>query len=98
MDRRRARYAAGFIVFCWALIAGLWGFFKVLAWIFRKNPDVGILAFLAMIYSCAFGFLGWQAYGLKSMSLKWFGRKKGWGGSGQTRSDEEESGEAGWKR
>ena len=102
MNRRKLAYIAGFIALCWIATAALIGIFVALAHLL-KSTSATITLFLAVLYSCFFGLLGWQLY-------KWKGRRDGWPSGKQSdrhwrsadkkRTDEPEDAEdtgSGWK-
>jgi len=97
-DKRRVSYVLKFVALCWAAIAVLAGTVVALAHLLN-DTTLTIIVFQVVIYSCLFGFLGWQQYKWKSERKRWhLGKNKGsWGGlNGSERDDTEES-DNGWK-
>ena len=97
-NRRKLAFIAASIAVCWIAWAALVGIFAAVAH-FLKSTTAFITVFLAVIYSCLFGLLGWQAYKLK-------GRPDGWP-SANTRqrhqrrlhdTRKQDTDESGWKR
>jgi hypothetical protein len=69
-NNRKFAFIAVFIAVCWIAWGTLVGIFAALAHLLKSTTSV-ISLFLAVIYSCLFGVLGWQVY-------KWRGRRDGW--------------------
>jgi hypothetical protein len=99
--RRKLTYVLGFIALCWVAIAAVVGIIIGVAQVL-KNTTATIIVSQLLIYSCFFGFLGWQVYKSKSDRTGWHRRKddQRWGRvSGWRRDDlkESEDPENGWK-
>ena len=92
-DKRQLRYVVRFIVLCWIAIAAFGGIVIGLARIL-KNPTLTIIVAEVVVYSCLFGFLGWQQY-------KWKGERRtgcrNWRDSSSAEDDDTEESDNGWK-
>ena len=98
-NKRKLAFIAASIAVCWIAWAALVGIFAAGAHLL-KNTTAVITVFIAVIYSCLFGLLGWQLYTSK-------GRRDGWP-SANTRQrrparmqgtrKQETDDKSGWKR
>jgi hypothetical protein len=98
LDRKQVSYILKFIALCWTAIAAVIGIVVGLSRIL-KDTTLTIIVVQVVIYSCLFGYLGWQQY-------KWKGDRKGWGlgkdnsswgGRKHAESKDTEESESGWK-
>jgi hypothetical protein len=91
-DKRQLSYIVRFIVLCWIAIAAFGGIVIGLAHIL-KDTTMTIIVVQVVVYSCFFGFLGWQRY-------KWEGERKterhNWRDSSSAKNDDTEENN-GWK-
>jgi hypothetical protein len=98
---RKLSYVVRYVALGWIVLAAVIGIIVGLAHIL-KNTMATIMVSQLLIYSCLFGFLGWQLYKSKSERAGWNHRNddRGWGRvSGWRRDDLKESGDSenGWK-
>jgi hypothetical protein len=91
VDRRQLSYVLKFIVLCWVAIAVIIAIVVGLARIL-KNTALTVIVAQVVIYSCMFGYLGWQQY-------KWGRQKdnKSWRGRRSAESEDTEESDSGWK-
>jgi hypothetical protein len=95
-DRKKVAFIARFIILWWIAIAAFVGIVAGLGYVF-KSAHVAVMIALALAYSCAFGFLGWQRYKEKHERGVGYSAKdnRGWGSLKSDESDSEEI-ENGW--
>lgn len=99
-DKRKLFFIAGFVAVFWAACAAI---VAALAHFLKSATDIAMV-FIAVIYSCLFGVLGWVAYKSK-------GRRDGWPAAnkrnpalprvrraGKTNSGNAADSVSGWKR
>jgi hypothetical protein len=98
MNRRRIVETAAIMVVLWLFLVVIFGLIRFLGYLFRNHPDQGVYVCMTVLYTLAFGFIGWQLSGMKSWN--WFGlrHRGGWGGRIRRKPDGDESDEGGWRR
>jgi hypothetical protein len=98
VDKRQLSYVVKFVVLCWIAIAAFGGLVIGLARI-MKDTTLTIIVAQVVVYSCVFGFLGWQQY-------KWRGERKtrrhgkdnrNWKDPSSAKTDDSEEIDNGWK-
>ena len=96
-NRRKLFYVARFVVLCWLAIGVVIGVVIGLARILN-NTTLTIIVVQVLMYSCFFGFIGWQLYKRGEYKILRFGKNnRGWGDSNSAGPDDLEENENGWK-
>ncbi len=103
-DRRKLAYILKFILLGWTVIAVLTGMVVGLAYLLQ-DTTLTILVVQFIVYSGAFGLMGWQHYKTKDKRRAWhFDERgvKGWiSNHGKSQSgewDEAEDADSGWRQ
>jgi len=97
-DKKQLSYVVTFVVLCWIAIAAFGGIVIGLSRVL-KNTTLTIIVVEVVVYSCLFGFLGWQRFKWKGERKTWRHGKynRDWGDSSGGKNDDTEESGNGWK-
>jgi membrane protein implicated in regulation of membrane protease activity len=102
-DKRKLIYIIRFVFLGWAVIAACAGVVVGLAHLL-KDTTLTIMVVQFVVYSGAFGFLGWQRYKDKDKREGWHfeeQKERGWAsmvGGKRSRERDEEEADSGWRK